>query len=295
MIKLGSMKSDVVMVLMAGILAGGVIGCSNGTDALRHELLFTPEGGERVRPSNDLYRRLVDADDDVRRRLIRRLTEIISRDGGYARVAAVCGLHFFLVEHPEYYNATIVEAVANAAIRIAPQDEEVWLPVEQLLDANHALPRRVAKRLDVYPAIQGESVPLDLPQLGNNVPRGWRAKTGIVLLDNEPVASHVGLYDVINGETHIPSISIDLRQCFQNVESNVLMADRLVGDHEIVTILTVIGPDGTEVCLSKRLILHLRPLRAFTHRPAWQRYLVNRGTPGTTAVQNGAFASEVQR
>jgi hypothetical protein len=241
------------------ILGGLVMGCAENRNLLRHDILFTPQGTERDRPALDLYERLCNESVEGRKRLIRELVEIVTGSGAYSRVAALGGLLFFLDEYAEYYNPEVVKAIAESCIRIADNMHEYTIFIDTLMAPDWQARWWLQNLLDVRVVAYGENMATDLPYKRGTLPPKWRARDGGVFVNGRPVARYQWTYESNpEGDTEIPKMVIDWRKVFlERPDGKPVPEEEIAGDYEIVTRLTVIGPEGTEVVLEKKVILPL--------------------------------------
>jgi len=254
-----------------------VAACAPSGGELRRELLFAPDGTERVRPVEDLEQRLVKASHETRLSLISRLAWVLRTKGGYSRVVAARGLMGFLDQHLQYYNAEVASAVADSLVELVPDDAEALpyvIAVERFMDGNWALPADLEVRLLPRYSMWWEHREYWVYP-GASLPYGWRAYDGAVYVDGRAVMHHPQAYEMKGGFARavmhhpqayemkggfaqFPEEKCDLRKALlTRKDGKAVTAEELVGTHEIESRLKVIAPDGTEIPLKHKVILRL--------------------------------------
>ena len=175
------------LVLILGLLLGG---CSGRPSGLNAEMMMSPDGTERDRPSTWLFLRLVKASHEERVAMVSRVCKVISGEGGYSCVAAARALLYFLESFPEYWTQECATTIGGCVVKIAGipyLNDEV--AVQHL--GNPDITEDVETRIDptCYMCFDGVEM-----RLRDRLPKGCWAEDVSVVLDGRVISEQRGPY-----------------------------------------------------------------------------------------------------
>jgi hypothetical protein len=232
------------MILVLGLLN---VSCNSPPMPSTYDILFSESGKEYEIPGTKLWYRLVNGSDADRRALLDRLLTILEQPGGYSRlVAARALLDFFAEEGKEYLTERAAMVIAKQLIRVAEEHIGHYVAAESLEFPSGPLYKMIWPQYALY--VDGEDVLLQ-----DRLPEGWIAEDGSVIVDGADAWSIGGGY-----AGRKPVECVDLKR---------LLGDDLLGEHKIVSHLTVIAPNGLRIPLKREVSIEVVPMEWFQRGP----------------------------
>jgi hypothetical protein len=146
------------------------MGCSNQRSEAGYSILFDSQGKERSNPSIAVDISLLDSrGEEKQKSMLKYYTSVLSKGGGYSRIAVAKSLLSFYSEHPDFYTEDSSKAIASI-IEIAPSSPDASPEIVREIVEVEGLPLWAKRRVHLQCRIDFDG---EGHVIADSLPKGW--------------------------------------------------------------------------------------------------------------------------